>query len=306
MSKRRLSLVLVALTVAIGAILNSGGPAVSIAQAQDANSYTFPETGKTVTGRFLQYWQEGGGLEQFGYPISDPIGEMSSTDGQLYTVQYFERALFEFHPEKQPPNDVLLALLGSFTYQERYPYGASPQVPADFGLNDYFSATGKHVCCEFYTYWHDHGGLATQGYPITDLLQEISALDGSQHIVQYFERATYELHLGNGVRPDYVLLSQLGTFRYQAKYAGRSAPFAPPYGIPPALLRSAPTSTPKPAPTARPTATSRPYVPPTTPPSTGARCGATCNDGTHSNATGSGACSHHGGVNHWLYCDMQP
>jgi len=30
------------------------------------------------------------------------------------------------------------------------------------------------------------------------------------------------------------------------------------------------------------------------------RTGATCRDGTHSNATGSGACSHHGGVATWL------
>ena len=29
--------------------------------------------------------------------------------------------------------------------------------------------------------------------------------------------------------------------------------------------------------------------------------GATCNDGTSSNATGSGACSHHNGVNNWKY-----
>jgi hypothetical protein len=30
------------------------------------------------------------------------------------------------------------------------------------------------------------------------------------------------------------------------------------------------------------------------------RIGAICNDGTRSSATGSGACSHHGGVNYWL------
>lgn len=29
------------------------------------------------------------------------------------------------------------------------------------------------------------------------------------------------------------------------------------------------------------------------------RIGAYCNDGTYSNATGSGACSHHGGVSQW-------
>jgi hypothetical protein len=33
------------------------------------------------------------------------------------------------------------------------------------------------------------------------------------------------------------------------------------------------------------------------------RMGAICNDGTQSSATGSGACSHHGGVSCWLYSD---
>jgi hypothetical protein len=33
------------------------------------------------------------------------------------------------------------------------------------------------------------------------------------------------------------------------------------------------------------------------------RVGATCKDGTSSKATGSGACSHHGGVSCWQYSD---
>ncbi len=33
------------------------------------------------------------------------------------------------------------------------------------------------------------------------------------------------------------------------------------------------------------------------------RVGAMCNDGTRSNATGSGACSHHGGVDYWICKD---
>lgn len=37
------------------------------------------------------------------------------------------------------------------------------------------------------------------------------------------------------------------------------------------------------------------------PVSSGKRIGAVCNDGTRSSATGSGACSHHGGVAYWLY-----
>ena len=33
------------------------------------------------------------------------------------------------------------------------------------------------------------------------------------------------------------------------------------------------------------------------------RIGAICNDGSRSNATGAGACSHHGGVDYWLCGD---
>jgi hypothetical protein len=35
--------------------------------------------------------------------------------------------------------------------------------------------------------------------------------------------------------------------------------------------------------------------------STGKRIGCICRDGTRSYATGRGACSHHGGVDHWIY-----
>lgn len=38
--------------------------------------------------------------------------------------------------------------------------------------------------------------------------------------------------------------------------------------------------------------------------STGERCGAVCSDGSSSNATGSGACSRHGGVDHWVTCQL--
>src|SRR5690242_17438513 len=92
-----------------------------------SNGRIFPETGKTVSGRFLQYWQDHGGLAQQGLPISEEMGEISPTDGKTYTVQYFERAEFEYHPEHQPPGDMLLSLLGVFLYQQRYPSGAPGQ-----------------------------------------------------------------------------------------------------------------------------------------------------------------------------------
>ena len=100
-------------------------PAVTLAQA---GSRTFPETGKTVSGRFLDYWNTHGGLAQQGYPISNELQEKSDTDGKTYTVQYFQRAVFELHPENQPPYDVLLSQLGTFRYRAKYGQAASVNV----------------------------------------------------------------------------------------------------------------------------------------------------------------------------------
>ena len=76
-------------------------------------SKTFPETGKTVTGLFLDYWNTHGGLEQQGYPITEAYNEVNDADGQTYITQYFERARFEYHPENGDPKfQVLLGLVG--------------------------------------------------------------------------------------------------------------------------------------------------------------------------------------------------
>jgi hypothetical protein len=71
----------------------------------------FPETGHNVEGSFLDYWTANGGLPQFGYPISEEFDE-TLEDGKSYTVQYFERARFEHHPENPAPYDVLLGMFG--------------------------------------------------------------------------------------------------------------------------------------------------------------------------------------------------
>jgi hypothetical protein len=71
----------------------------------------FPETGHNLGGGFLVYWTANGGLPQFGYPITEEFAE-TLEDGKSYTVQYFERARFEWHPENRPPYDVLLGQFG--------------------------------------------------------------------------------------------------------------------------------------------------------------------------------------------------
>ncbi len=184
---------------------------------------TFPQTGQTVSGTFYSYWQTHGGLAQQGYPISGVIGETSATDGKTYTAQYFERAVFEFHPENRgTPYEVLLAHLGTFQYRQKYPGGAPNQRPNTDPGTVTFPETGKRLGGAFLQYWREHGGLMQQGFPISDEFTEVSPLDGRPYTVQYFERAVFEWHPENAP-PNNVLLSHLGRFRYQEKYEGKSA-----------------------------------------------------------------------------------
>ena len=75
-------------------------------------SHFFPETGHNLANAFLTFWQRNGGLAVYGYPISEEIVEVNAADGNQYTVQYFERNRFEWHPERPASNNVQLGLLG--------------------------------------------------------------------------------------------------------------------------------------------------------------------------------------------------
>jgi len=71
----------------------------------------FPETRHSLCEPFLSYWRRSGGLERFGYPISEPMQE--TVENWTGTVQYFERRRMEHHPENAPPYHVLLGRLGA-------------------------------------------------------------------------------------------------------------------------------------------------------------------------------------------------
>jgi hypothetical protein len=87
----------------------------------DAHSDFFPQTGHRVSHGFRAYWRSHGldlgdpgisfreSLALFGYPISE---EFVDPDTGLVT-QYFERAVFEYHPDNPEPYKVLLRLLGA-------------------------------------------------------------------------------------------------------------------------------------------------------------------------------------------------
>jgi hypothetical protein len=100
-------------------------------------SVYFPQTGHNLANAFLSYWQRNGGLAVFGYPISEEFVEISPTDGQPYTVQYFERNRFEWHPERSPQFNVQLGLLGvEYAKYENLDPLARVMLPAPLPLAD--------------------------------------------------------------------------------------------------------------------------------------------------------------------------
>jgi hypothetical protein len=89
MNPRIRASILISFGLLLGLLVPSAWGAVGSAAQTNAGCQTFPQTGYTVCGRFLQYWQQHGGLAQQGYPLSQAFPETSALNGQPYTVQYF-------------------------------------------------------------------------------------------------------------------------------------------------------------------------------------------------------------------------
>jgi hypothetical protein len=189
---------------------------VSLPRATDAapareGCRFFPETGHNLCGAFARYWAERGGLAIFGYPISEEFPQVSRQDGRVYTVQYFERNRFEYHPENAgTPFEVLLGLLGNDLTAARRAEPAFAPVGAPPPGADLFPETGHSLGGAFRSYWQRNDGLATFGYPISEEFAERNPADGRIYTVQYFERNRFEYHPENAGTPFEVLLGLLG------------------------------------------------------------------------------------------------
>ncbi|NJP05734.1 MAG: hypothetical protein HC837_08995 [Chloroflexaceae bacterium] len=107
-------------------VLNNNPPESSSADPLPGECYRLPDAAFAVCGRFLEVWRVSGlqldgdpntvteaeSLALFGLPLTAPRTETLS-DGNAYTVQWFERARFEYHPDQPAPYDVLFGLLGN-------------------------------------------------------------------------------------------------------------------------------------------------------------------------------------------------
>lgn len=185
-------------------------PAIHV-QAQEERCFDDEAPGVTacIGGRFLEFWEENGGLEVFGYPLTSVRAQ--STDDGTFLTQYFERARFEQHPENEPPYDVLLGRLGVERLQ------ALGQSLSDFATEtpiescQFWPETQHNVCGTFLTAWRSEGvqidddprlsdaeRLALWGLPLTSQIPV--ATDAGTVMTQWFERARFEQHPDGTVR----------------------------------------------------------------------------------------------------------
>ncbi len=197
-------------------------PAVPHPPLPDPGNNFFPQTGHNLGGNFKNYWEKNGGLSVFGFPTTEEFQELNRDTGQVFTVQYFERQRYEYHPEnKGTPYEVLLGRLGADEAQRRGFLETAPFKPAKNSGQPhcrYFPDTRHNVCNNFIDYWQSHGldlndpgnsyreSLALFGLPISEPFTDTQ----SGETVQYFERAIFEYHPENKGTPYEVLLTLLG------------------------------------------------------------------------------------------------
>jgi hypothetical protein len=223
-------------TFAVGAAYTPFRP-VAAPPAGSGASF-FPQTGHTVSGTFLAFFQGNGGVMIFGYPRTEAFQQ----NGRL--VQWFQRDAFEEHGENAgTPYEVQLRLLGSLLTGGRtfaHPAASSPTpsptstvapttttagaghtlalakatvsavpTPAATPPVVDFPQTGYSVGFGFLQFFQAHGGVNVFGYPISQELPEMGP-DGRLHTVQYFQRARFEYHPEFNGTPYEVELGLLG------------------------------------------------------------------------------------------------
>ncbi len=169
----------------------------------------FPDSEHTLAGPFKEYWERQGGVRVFGLPISEEFQERGMT------VQYFERAVLEYHTEYARTRfEVQARLLGVQLAQSRPELafrrlaeaGKLYTAPAS---TTYFDSTGHTLGGPFKAYWETNGGLALFGFPMSEPF-DVAGADGKSRRVQYFQRCRMDYFPEFNNTPYAVQLGLLG------------------------------------------------------------------------------------------------
>jgi uncharacterized protein YkwD len=157
----------------------------------------YANTGYSVGGAFLSFFDKYGGVNIFGYPISAEVVE----NGRR--VQYFERQRFEHNPGAAgTSNEVQLTRLGVEMTRGKLLATVAPFTSTPSRV--YIPHTRHSLSAAFLRYWRAHGNVRVLGYPISEPMVE------NGRTVQYFERARMEYHPDKSTQAYGVQLGLLG------------------------------------------------------------------------------------------------
>lgn len=147
------------------------------AQGQTQDSRYFSETGHSVKGDFLKFYNSNSNaLFLYGYPITE---EFTNKDGKK--IQYFQRTRFEYQPDLPEGKRVQLTDLGRETYVSTGPLSVSNTMACRT-----YPEAKYPVCLAFLEFFDQYGGPSQFGYPISGFEYH------ENKIVQYFEKARLE------------------------------------------------------------------------------------------------------------------
>lgn len=176
--------------------------------AVEASPDCRPRPEVCVYPTFREFWQKTGGLDQFGFSITDWYPR--TVNNRTFYVQEFERARFEFHPLVDAPHNIVLGRVGA----EWLDYHVGELTPLLPGDRQFAAGVGRcavvepntpAVCDAFLDYHTAHGAeidgiplinrnerLRLFGAPLTPAMRW--STNGQSMVVQVFERARFEYH----------------------------------------------------------------------------------------------------------------
>ena len=186
---------------------------------QALNSVTYPGPVR-LRGYIRDLWQRSGGVATLGYPVSEVYVQTDPDTGEERLVQYTERGRLEQPRLKDGTWGIpQLGRLGAeyLAQQTPFPIAALPVAPPSDPAITYFGETRHTLQGNFAEYFATNGGLAQNGYPLTEPFIETYADYPYPVMVQYFERVRMEYH-GDPADPLYgqMTLGRIGA----AVYAG--------------------------------------------------------------------------------------
>jgi hypothetical protein len=115
----------------LGELVGVRQPPIAQSQLPPANRLDeryYAQTGHTVKGGFLSFFDQHGGIDLFGYPI----GEMEPADNNR-VIQSFQRARLELHPDNSG-GQIVLAPLGDQAFKKKHPDIVASLVAAGTGV----------------------------------------------------------------------------------------------------------------------------------------------------------------------------